>query len=246
MRGRVWRRRSCGAAGRGPGPVAAWHGDHRVFTLATPPNPANSASSTARRPQPPSQGRKSSQRAAKGPYLGRRGRKSGNCVPSRGALGHFRPAAVPGRMKRMNTRFLRPASSGNAAPGCLHDDTIGDRDSIPLGPACCCPARPAVRVVMPATAARPHQTELLLRSPLPRLVPSAGRDGRHGRRATGDPRRRGGGAAARSSRPVTPRAARPATNTRDLRLMHLGSWPLPAVVEPVDRDAGSVSRGSEA
>lgn len=62
----------------------------------------------------------------------------------------------------MNTRFLRPASGGNAAPGCLHDDTIGDRDSIPLGPACCCPARPAVRVVMPATAARPHQAELLL------------------------------------------------------------------------------------
>ena len=31
-----------------------------------------------------------------------------------------------------------------------------------LGPACCCPANPAVRVTMPATAARPHRTELLL------------------------------------------------------------------------------------
>jgi hypothetical protein len=31
-----------------------------------------------------------------------------------------------------------------------------------LGPACCCPANPVVRVTMPATAARPHRTELLL------------------------------------------------------------------------------------
>jgi hypothetical protein len=31
-----------------------------------------------------------------------------------------------------------------------------------LSPACCCPANPVVRVVMPATAARPHRTELLL------------------------------------------------------------------------------------
>jgi len=62
----------------------------------------------------------------------------------------------------MNARFLHPASGGNAAPGRLHDDTIGDSDLIPLGSACCCPARPAVRVVMPATAARPHPTELLL------------------------------------------------------------------------------------
>lgn len=28
--------------------------------------------------------------------------------------------------------------------------------------ACCCPARPAVRVVMPATETRPHSVELLL------------------------------------------------------------------------------------
>lgn len=31
-----------------------------------------------------------------------------------------------------------------------------------VGPACCCPASPVVRVIMPATAARPHDTELLL------------------------------------------------------------------------------------
>jgi len=62
----------------------------------------------------------------------------------------------------MNARFRRPANGGNATPGGLHDDTIGDRDMIPLGRACCCPARPAVRAVMPAVAARPNPTELLL------------------------------------------------------------------------------------
>jgi hypothetical protein len=30
------------------------------------------------------------------------------------------------------------------------------------GPACCCPATPVVRVVMPPTLARPHPTDLLL------------------------------------------------------------------------------------
>jgi hypothetical protein len=37
-------------------------------------------------------------------------------------------------------------------------------ESLPnvTGQACCCPARPAARVLIPPTAARPHQTELLL------------------------------------------------------------------------------------
>lgn len=30
------------------------------------------------------------------------------------------------------------------------------------GPACCCPATPVVRVVMPPTQTRPHPTDLLL------------------------------------------------------------------------------------
>ncbi len=30
------------------------------------------------------------------------------------------------------------------------------------GPACCCPATPVVRVVMPPTPTRPHPTDLLL------------------------------------------------------------------------------------
>jgi hypothetical protein len=44
----------------------------------------------------------------------------------------------------------------------VHDDTIGADSPVRLGPACCCPANPVVRVIMPATAARPHNTELLL------------------------------------------------------------------------------------
>jgi hypothetical protein len=31
-----------------------------------------------------------------------------------------------------------------------------------IGPACCCPAPPAVRVVLPPTHTRPHPTDLLL------------------------------------------------------------------------------------
>jgi hypothetical protein len=35
-------------------------------------------------------------------------------------------------------------------------------DQSVIGPACCCPAMPVVRVVVPPTAARPHPTDLLL------------------------------------------------------------------------------------
>ena len=61
----------------------------------------------------------------------------------------------------MNARFMHAAGRGPDAPALLHDDTI-PRDPAILGPACCCPANPVVRVTMPATAARPHPTELLL------------------------------------------------------------------------------------
>jgi hypothetical protein len=44
----------------------------------------------------------------------------------------------------------------------LHDDTIEAGGPVIVGPACCCPANPVVRVIMPATAVRPHTTELLL------------------------------------------------------------------------------------
>lgn len=62
----------------------------------------------------------------------------------------------------MNTRLPHPAARGAIAPGPLHDDTIDAGVQAVLGPACCCPANPVVRVTMPATATRPHITELLL------------------------------------------------------------------------------------
>jgi len=62
----------------------------------------------------------------------------------------------------MNARSLHPAGQGRASARLLHDDTIGAGGVAVPGPACCCPANPVVRVIMPATAARPHRTELLL------------------------------------------------------------------------------------
>jgi hypothetical protein len=62
----------------------------------------------------------------------------------------------------MDARSPHPAGQGLAARRPLHDDTISDSAAAVAGPACCCPANPVVRVVMPAIAARPHPTELLL------------------------------------------------------------------------------------
>ena len=63
----------------------------------------------------------------------------------------------------MNAR-LRPSSAGpvEGAVG-LFDATARPGPGASLsGQACCCVARAVVRVVMPATAGRPHETELLL------------------------------------------------------------------------------------
>jgi hypothetical protein len=62
----------------------------------------------------------------------------------------------------VNARSTHPAGQGLAARRPLHDDIIGDDAAAVPGPACCCPANAVVRVVMPAIAARPHPTELLL------------------------------------------------------------------------------------
>jgi hypothetical protein len=62
----------------------------------------------------------------------------------------------------MNARFPHPAGGSAVAAVPLHDDTIEAGRPVTLGPACCCPANPVVRVIMPTTAARPHDTELLL------------------------------------------------------------------------------------
>jgi hypothetical protein len=62
----------------------------------------------------------------------------------------------------MNARFFHPAGGGSAPPVRIHDDTIEARQAVTSGPACCCPAKPVVRVIMPPAATRPHRTELLL------------------------------------------------------------------------------------
>jgi hypothetical protein len=65
----------------------------------------------------------------------------------------------------MDARFLHPSAQGDitaaqTAPG-------GAASAIPapaglVGRACCCPANAVVRVIMPPTAARPRETDLLL------------------------------------------------------------------------------------
>ena len=62
----------------------------------------------------------------------------------------------------MSAKFLHPSSGGNFPSARIHDDTIEARQAVAVGSACCCPARPVVRVVMPPIATRPHRTELLL------------------------------------------------------------------------------------
>jgi hypothetical protein len=62
----------------------------------------------------------------------------------------------------MSAKFFHPASGGGARPARIHDDTIEARQAVAPGSACCCPARPVVRVIMPPAATRPHRTELLL------------------------------------------------------------------------------------
>ncbi len=62
----------------------------------------------------------------------------------------------------MSAKFFHPASGGRTPPARIHDDTIEPGRAASIGPACCCPAKPVVRVIMPPTATRPHRTELLL------------------------------------------------------------------------------------
>jgi hypothetical protein len=63
----------------------------------------------------------------------------------------------------MNARFLHlapGADGGTARPG--HERIGQPPDAVTAGRAGCCPARPVVRVIMPPTPARPHETDLLL------------------------------------------------------------------------------------
>ena len=63
----------------------------------------------------------------------------------------------------MNARFLRRPASNDTAAGPPPDDAIL-REALPAmaDRACCCPARPLMRIVMPPSPARGHETELLL------------------------------------------------------------------------------------
>ena len=62
----------------------------------------------------------------------------------------------------MNARFLPPSVRKDAQPVSRPlDDAIPAREA-PADLACCCPAKATVRVTMPPTQARPHETDLLL------------------------------------------------------------------------------------
>jgi hypothetical protein len=58
----------------------------------------------------------------------------------------------------MNASSRYPAREGTA--GTIHGGAAAT--AVPAGRACCCPATAVIRVVMPPTQARPHDTELLL------------------------------------------------------------------------------------
>jgi hypothetical protein len=63
----------------------------------------------------------------------------------------------------MSPRFPSPFAAGKASAAPTGPDDWGSwLSKEPVGSACCCPARPAVRVIMPPCPARPHMTELLL------------------------------------------------------------------------------------
>ena len=63
----------------------------------------------------------------------------------------------------MNTSFLYPPAGKDdeAAKGPAGNAASVSEDRADMA-ACCCPAQAMVRVVMPPTAARPHETDLLL------------------------------------------------------------------------------------
>lgn len=62
----------------------------------------------------------------------------------------------------MNARFLPPSAKKDALAATRPLDDAIPSQEVPGTLACCCPARAMVQVVMPSTAARPHETELLL------------------------------------------------------------------------------------
>jgi hypothetical protein len=65
----------------------------------------------------------------------------------------------------MNARFLHPSARGDTTAALTAPGGAATAFTAPDGPAgraCCCPANAVVRVIMPPTAARPRETDLLL------------------------------------------------------------------------------------
>jgi len=60
----------------------------------------------------------------------------------------------------MNARYQPPASQATGMSGGLHNDDMPPQAL--TGRACCCPARAVVRIILPPSAGRPHETDLLL------------------------------------------------------------------------------------
>jgi len=63
----------------------------------------------------------------------------------------------------MNTKFFRRGEQGrdDGVRDDVEDSGSGETDGM-ISRACCCPAWPAVQVIMPATPGRPRPTDLLL------------------------------------------------------------------------------------
>lgn len=59
----------------------------------------------------------------------------------------------------MNARSEHPSAKNC---GTTAQPSAAASSAVLAGPACCCAARAAVQVTMPPTAARPHETDLLL------------------------------------------------------------------------------------
>jgi hypothetical protein len=66
----------------------------------------------------------------------------------------------------MSARSSHPSAAGKASAARTGPDDRGSwlskEPAESAGNACCCPASPAVRVIMPPCPGRPHTTELLL------------------------------------------------------------------------------------
>jgi hypothetical protein len=90
-------------------------------------------------------------------------------VPEVGEVGPCPDAYPEEDCRQMTVNFMHPSTSRRDIPPPVPHDPAGPasgsfdwRAASRAGRACCCIARPAVIVLIPPTADRPHQTDLLL------------------------------------------------------------------------------------